>query len=111
MRKKDQGAAGGNPYSGPLAARNRNRFRFQYPSSHPPSQFPAATGRTLKGLFNNGKETKKATSTTWFHVALYDATDEEFGLFIKGCILTGVRPYSELAKGTADHVVETPQGI
>ena len=30
--QKDQGATGGNPYNGPLAARNRNRFRFQYPT-------------------------------------------------------------------------------
>lgn len=43
--------------------------------------------------------------------AMYDGADEAFGLFIKACILTGARPYSELAKVTADHVVETPQGI
>ena len=43
--------------------------------------------------------------------AIYAATDEAFGLFIKACMLTGARPYSELAKITADHVVETPQGM
>ncbi len=43
--------------------------------------------------------------------AMYEATDEAFGLFIKACILTGARPYSELAKVTADHVVETEQGM
>ncbi len=43
--------------------------------------------------------------------ALYETADEALGLFIKACILTGARPYSELAKITADHVVETPQGI
>ena len=43
--------------------------------------------------------------------ALYEAADDEFGLFIKACILTGARPYSELAKITADHVVEIPQGM
>ncbi|MEK6237657.1 MAG: hypothetical protein N2C14_23360, partial [Planctomycetales bacterium] len=42
--------------------------------------------------------------------SLYEAADETLGLFIKGCILTGARPYSELAKVTADHIVETPQG-
>jgi len=42
---------------------------------------------------------------------LYETTDEAFGQFIKACILTGGRPYSELAKVTADHVVETPQGM
>jgi integrase len=43
--------------------------------------------------------------------AMYDEADEAFGQFIKACILTGARPYSELAKITADHVVETPQGM
>lgn len=43
--------------------------------------------------------------------ALYEGADEAFGLFLKACILTGARPYSELAMVTADHVVETPQGI
>lgn len=43
--------------------------------------------------------------------ALYEAADEAFGLFIKACILTGARPYSELAKVTADHVVETTHGM
>ena len=43
--------------------------------------------------------------------ALYDEADEAFGLFIKALFLTGARPYSELAKVTADDVVETPQGM
>jgi integrase len=43
--------------------------------------------------------------------ALYEEADEALGLFIKACILTGARPYSELAKVTADHVVETPAGM
>jgi len=43
--------------------------------------------------------------------AIYDEADEAHGLFIKACLLTGARPYSELAKVTADHVVETPHGI
>lgn len=43
--------------------------------------------------------------------AIYEAANEALGLFIKACILTGARPYSELAKVTADHVVETPQGM
>ena len=33
-------------------------------------QFLAATGIDIKGRFNNGKETKEATSTTWFGMAL-----------------------------------------
>ena len=42
---------------------------------------------------------------------MYEAADDALGLFIKACILIGARPYSELAKVTADHVVETPQGM
>ncbi len=42
---------------------------------------------------------------------LYEGANEAFGLFIKACILTGARPYSELAKITADHIVETHQGM
>jgi integrase len=43
--------------------------------------------------------------------AMYKTTDAEFGQFIRACILTGARPYSELAKITAGHVVETEQGM
>ncbi len=43
--------------------------------------------------------------------AIYEATDEAHGLYIRSCILTGARPYSELAKVTADHVVETEHGM
>lgn len=42
--------------------------------------------------------------------AIYKAASDEFGLFIKACILTGARPYSELAKVTADHIVESDHG-
>lgn len=43
--------------------------------------------------------------------AIYNATNEAHALFLKCCILTGARPYSELAIVTADHVVETPRGM
>ena len=42
---------------------------------------------------------------------MYETADDAQALFIKACILTGARPYSELAKVTADHVVETEQGM
>ncbi len=42
--------------------------------------------------------------------AIYEAADEALGQFFKACLLTGARPYSELARVTADHVVATPQG-
>ena len=43
--------------------------------------------------------------------SMYETADDAQALFIKACILTGARPYSELAKVTADHVVETEQGM
>ena len=42
---------------------------------------------------------------------IYAATNEAHALFLKCCILTGARPYSEMAIVTADHVVETPHGM
>lgn len=42
---------------------------------------------------------------------LYEAADESLGLFIRACILTGSRPYSELARVTAEHVVESDHGM
>ena len=45
---KDQGATGDNPYVGPLATRNRNRFRLHCLPCSFHSQFPAATGRVMK---------------------------------------------------------------
>ncbi len=44
-------------------------------------------------------------------VALYKSASPALGQFIKACILTSARPYSELARVTADHVVETPKGM
>lgn len=42
---------------------------------------------------------------------IYEATNEAHALFLKCCLLTGARPYSEMAIVTADHVVETPHGL
>ncbi len=42
---------------------------------------------------------------------IYAATNDAHALFLKCCILTGARPYSEMAIVTADHVVETPHGM
>ncbi|MDA8563785.1 hypothetical protein N9L06_04960, partial [Mariniblastus sp.] len=42
---------------------------------------------------------------------IYAATNEPNAQFLKCCILTGGRPYSELAIVTADHVVETQHGM
>ena len=68
--KKDRGATGGNPSCGPLAARNRNRFQLYCHACSFLSQFPAATGRTTKGPWINGKESKTTTSATRIGLAL-----------------------------------------
>ena len=43
--------------------------------------------------------------------AIYETAPAALRQFINACILTGARPYSELARVTADHVVETPKGM
>jgi integrase len=43
--------------------------------------------------------------------ALYGATDQPFGDFVFAAIHTGLRPFSELARMTAEHVEETPRGM
>jgi len=43
--------------------------------------------------------------------AIYGATDECFRDFLTAAIQTGLRPFCELARMTADHVVETDRGM
>ena len=43
--------------------------------------------------------------------ALYGATDDAFQQFLFAAIHTGLRPFCELARLTADHVEETPRGM
>ena len=43
--------------------------------------------------------------------AIYEATDELFGDFLFAAIHTGLRPFCELARLTADNVVETDRGM
>ena len=42
---------------------------------------------------------------------LYSATDEPFGEFLFAAIRTGLRPFCELARLTADDVIETERGM
>ena len=70
MRKKTKGATGGNPFGGPWAARNRNRFRIHCLPHDFHSQFPAATGSTTKGQMTNGKESKTTSPAAWICLAL-----------------------------------------
>jgi hypothetical protein len=43
--------------------------------------------------------------------AVYKATDEPFGDFLFAAIHTGLRPFCELARVTADDVIETNRGM
>jgi integrase len=43
--------------------------------------------------------------------ALYSATDRPFADFLYATIETGLRPFCELARLTADHVEEAPRGM
>ena len=43
--------------------------------------------------------------------AIYGATDEPFGNFVFAGIRTGLRPFCELARMTADEVMETERGM
>ncbi|GAA4462125.1 hypothetical protein [Novipirellula rosea] len=74
--------------------------KFDDLDANPVSSYekPAATARVT--CFSPEEETQ-----------IYAATNTAHALFLKGCILTGARPYSELAVVTADHVVETPHGL
>ena len=42
---------------------------------------------------------------------MYDATDKPFRDFLFAAIHTGLRPFCELARLTADHVEEMPRGM
>ena len=42
---------------------------------------------------------------------IYEATDEVFGDFLFAAIHTGLRPFCELARMTADEVIETDRGM
>ena len=43
--------------------------------------------------------------------AMYEATEARFRNFLFAAIRTGLRPFSELARLTADHVEETERGM
>jgi hypothetical protein len=68
--KKDQGATSGNPYGGPLEARNRNRFGLHCLPHDFQSQFPAATGSATKEQMTNGKESKTSSPAAGICLAL-----------------------------------------
>ena len=65
----------------------------------------------LKGLKKPPSRPRLHSFTEEDEAAIYDATDEPFGDFLFVAIHTGLRPFCELARMTADNVVETDRGM
>ena len=65
----------------------------------------------LKGLKKPRAQPRLASFSPDEEQILYDATDELFGNFLFAAIHTGLRPFCELAKLTAENVEETPRGM
>lgn len=65
----------------------------------------------LKGLKKPTAEPRLHSLTPDEEVAIYAATDQPFKDFLFAAVHTGLRPYCELAKLTADMVVETDRGM
>ena len=73
---------------------------------------------TMYGIANPLKGYKKPKAKPRLHsfspedeAAIYANTDEAFGNFIFAAIHTGLRPFSELARLTADDVLESERGM
>ncbi len=65
----------------------------------------------LKGLKKPRSEPRLQSFTREEEEAVYKTTDEPFGDFLFAAIHTGLRPYCELAKLTADMVIESDRGM
>jgi integrase len=65
----------------------------------------------LKGLKKPPSRPRLHSFTAEDEAAIYDATDEVFGDFLFGAIHTGLRPFCELARLTADDIAETDRGM
>jgi len=81
-----------------LAAFNRAQDMFGVPNP-------------IKGLKKPKPQPRLALFTPEEEKALYGATDEHFGAFLFAAIHTGLRPFCELAKLTADDVEEAERGM
>ncbi|MEQ8788664.1 MAG: tyrosine-type recombinase/integrase [Pirellulaceae bacterium] len=81
-----------------LAAFNRAEEMFSIPNP-------------LKGLKKPKSEPRLASFTPDDEQALYGATEPCFGNFLFAAIHTGLRPFCELAKLTADDVEESERGV
>jgi integrase len=80
-----------------LAAFNRAEEMFGIPNP-------------IKGLKKPKSEPRLASLTPEDEQALFDATEPCFGNFLSAAIQTGLRPFCELAKITADDVEESTRG-
>ena len=65
----------------------------------------------LKGLKKPPPRPRLHSLSDEEEAAIYKATDEAFGDFLFAAIHTGLRPFCELARITADDVVETARGM
>ena len=65
----------------------------------------------LRGLKKPPPRPRLASFTAEEEQLVYGATDEPFGDFLFAAIHTGLRPFCELARLTADEVLETERGM
>jgi integrase len=65
----------------------------------------------LKGLKKPSSKPRLQSFSAEDEQAIYSATDEPFRNFLFAALHTGLRPFCELAKLTAEHVEETPRGM
>ena len=65
----------------------------------------------LKGLKKPPPRPRLHSLSDEEEAAIFKATDEPFGDFLFAAIHTGLRPFCELARVTADDVVETARGM
>jgi integrase len=65
----------------------------------------------LKGLKKPPSRPRLQSISPEDEQAIYAATDQVFRDFLFAALHTGLRPFCELAKLTADHVEETPRGM
>ncbi len=77
-----------------------NQARQQHDLPHP-----------LKGLKKPRAQPRLSSLSEADEKAMYQANDEVFRDFLFAAVYTGLRPFCELARLTADNVVETPRGM
>ena len=79
------------------------------PSITPRSNFDVPS--PLKGLKKPASQPRLHSFTKEDEEAIYGATEESFRNFLFAAIHTGLRPYCELARLTADDVEENGRGM